>query len=238
MTENPFYSISDEELRNVAVYFYGLPDDVVPTPLFDVFEKELADRFSAMARPNAMIPPERALLYCDLMQMAAENASDFVVDAAVAAQDNVLNALDKAIVPDLELTDEDIDRNETDLRVYEAEDPFEIDEDGEYVYPAFERLDNAISAISLVDDDEREEDPDAAHDEITEALRISAAARLHPVLMHSREKIDEDAYFSMLYDQMVWDVAGMFLSDAALSEEEAERNAMDFLKECGWGEKG
>lgn len=238
MTENPFYSISDEELRNVAVYFYGLPEDAVPTPLFDVFEKELADRFSALGRPNAFIPPEKALLYCDMMQLAAENASDFVVDAAVAAQDNVLQALDEAIVPDLELTDDDIDRNETDLRVYEADDPFEIDEDGEYVHPEFERLDEAISAISLVDEDEQEEDPDAARDEIIDTLRVSAAARLHPVLLHSREKIDEDDYFAMLYDQMVWDVAGMFLSDASLPEDEAEKNALDFLKECGWGEKG
>ena len=234
MTDDVFSSMTDEELRNAAVFFYGTHGGSDIFPLFAAFEKAFARRLREIGKPTTVIAPQDALFYYDMLALAADNGGEAVVLAAQSAEDNVVAALEREIVPGNGPTDEDLARNATDLSVYAQEDPFEKNEDGSFVRPAFAVLDDIVSEIRLVNDDETETSPEEAGREICDVLKMTASARVNAFLMNSREKIAEDDYFDFLYEQMVWDLIGMFLTEEDAGAAEIETNVSRVLRRCGW----
>lgn len=234
MVENHFFNMPDEDLRNMAIYFYVLSREPVLEENFGLFERELIRRFSHLSEEEVFIEPRQAIVFYDILDIVQEKASSEVLETAANAEENIMAALEKAVVSDYGLKQDDLKRNEIDLNVYMREDPFEKNEDGSFAYPEFEKLADIISDIVLLEDDETPETQESSSMQIIDVLKATAQADLYNALMHSREKIDEQTYFELLYDQMVWNLMGMFLSDSSLSMKEAQQTVSKILQKSGW----
>ena len=234
MTENHFFNMPDEELRNMAIYFYVLSQEPVLEENFGLFERELVRRFNHLSEDEVFIEPRQAIVFYDILDIVQEKASSAVLESAANAEENIMAALEKAVVSDYGLKQDDLKRNEIDLNVYMQENPFEKNEDGSFAYPEFEKLADIISDIVLLEDDETPETQESSSMQIINVLKATAQADLYNALMHSREKIDERTYFELLYDQMVWNLMGMFLSDSSLSMKEAQQTVSKILQKSGW----
>ena len=93
MVENHFFNMPDEDLRNMAIYFYVLLREPVLEENFGLFERELIRRFSHLSEEEVFIEPRQAIVFYDILDIVQEKASSEVLETAANAEENIMAAL-------------------------------------------------------------------------------------------------------------------------------------------------